>query len=130
MKRSVLALAMGLIAITAMAKTIKTTVFTTSPQMHCENCENKIKGNLRFEKGVKKIVTDIDSQTVTVTGNLPDSQIGIGYFSSCCNSSGTSVNSVEPIRIYVVRQAGRTTDTGNDGNIVRSYSQFGHSFVQ
>ena len=59
MKRSVLALAMGLIAITAMAKTIKTTVFTTSPQMHCENCENKIKGNLRFEKGVKKIVTDI-----------------------------------------------------------------------
>ena len=67
MKRSVLALAMGLIAITAMAKTIKTTVFTTSPQMHCENCENKIKGNLRFEKGVKKIVTDIDSQTVTVT---------------------------------------------------------------
>lgn len=50
MKRSVLALAMGLIAITAMAKTIKTTVFTTSPQMHCENCENKIKGNLRFEK--------------------------------------------------------------------------------
>lgn len=64
MKRSVLALAMGLIAVTAMAKTIKTTVFTTSPQMHCEN---KIKGNLRFEKGVKKIVTDIDSQTVTVT---------------------------------------------------------------
>ena len=59
MKRSVLALAMGLIAITAMAKTIKTTVFTTSPQMHCENCENKIKGNLRFE--------NIDSQTVTVT---------------------------------------------------------------
>ena len=50
MKRSVLALAMGLLAITAMAKTIKTTVFTTSPQMHCENCENKIKGNLRFEK--------------------------------------------------------------------------------
>lgn len=42
-------------------------MFTTSPQMHCENCENKIKGNLRFEKGVKKIVTDIDSQTVTVT---------------------------------------------------------------
>ena len=75
-------------------------------------------------------VITTDCQTVTVTGNLPDSQIWIGYFCSCCNSSGTSVNSVEPIRIYVVRQAGRTTDTGNDGNIVRSYSQFGHSFVQ
>ena len=44
-----------------------TLVVTTHLQMHCENCENKIKGNLRFEKGVKKIVTDIDSQTVTVT---------------------------------------------------------------
>ena len=67
MKRTVLALAMGLFALTGMAKTIKTTVFTTIPQMHCENCENKIKGNLRFEKGVKKIETDIDHQTVSVT---------------------------------------------------------------
>ena len=75
-------------------------------------------------------VVTTNCQTVTVTGDLPDSQIGIGNFSTCCNSSGTSVDSVEPIRIYIVRQAGRTTDTGNDGNIVRSYSQFGHSFVQ
>lgn len=34
--------------------------------MHCENCENKIKGNLRFEKGIKEIVTHIDAQTVTI----------------------------------------------------------------
>lgn len=67
MKRSILALAMGLIASTAMAKTIKTVVVTTTPQMHCENCENKIKGNLRFEKGVKKIETNVEQQTVTVT---------------------------------------------------------------
>lgn len=26
----------------AMAKDIKTAVFTTTPQMHCEACENKI----------------------------------------------------------------------------------------
>ena len=34
--------------------------------MHCENCENKIKNNLRFEKGVKEITTSVDNQTVTV----------------------------------------------------------------
>lgn len=34
--------------------------------MYCENCENKIKGNLRFEKGIKEIVTHIDAQTVTI----------------------------------------------------------------
>ena len=49
----------------AMAK-IKTVVLTTNPQMHCENCENKIKNNIRFEKGVKSIETDIAAQTVTI----------------------------------------------------------------
>lgn len=67
MKRSILTLAMGIITFSGMAKTIKTVDLTTTPQMHCQNCENKIKGNLRFEKGVKKIETNIDKQTVTVT---------------------------------------------------------------
>ena len=48
------------------AKDIKTVVFTTNPQMHCENCEKKIKGNLRFEKGVKNIITDLKTKTVTI----------------------------------------------------------------
>ena len=42
-------------------------VFTTQPQMHCQNCENRIKNNLRFEKGVKLIETSVEAQTVTVT---------------------------------------------------------------
>lgn len=58
---------MMLMAATTQAKDIKTVVVTTQPQMHCQNCENKIKGNLRFEKGVKKIETSIDEQRVTVT---------------------------------------------------------------
>ena len=52
--------------LSAMAKDIKTVVFTTNPEMHCANCENKIKGSLRFEKGVKDIVTDLKAKTVTV----------------------------------------------------------------
>ena len=50
-----------------LAKDIQKAVFTTTPQMHCENCEKKIKGNLRFEKGVKLIETDIEKQRVTIT---------------------------------------------------------------
>lgn len=49
------------------AKDYKTVTVTTQPQMHCENCEKKIKGNLRFEKGVKQIATDRDQQRVTIT---------------------------------------------------------------
>ena len=47
-------------------KDIKTVVLTTQPEMHCENCEKKIKGNIRFEKGVKSIKTDLNTKTVTI----------------------------------------------------------------
>lgn len=51
---------------TAFAKDIKTLVLTTTPPMHCESCELKIKKNLRFIKGVKEIQTDVEAQTVTI----------------------------------------------------------------
>lgn len=61
-------LAMALcLAVGAYAKDIKTVVFTTAPAMHCQNCENKIKKNIRFEKGVKEIETNLKDKTVTVT---------------------------------------------------------------
>lgn len=44
-------------------------VFTVTPQMHCQNCENKIKSNLRFENGVKNIATSLKEQTVTIKYN-------------------------------------------------------------
>ncbi|MDE5657377.1 MAG: heavy-metal-associated domain-containing protein [Muribaculaceae bacterium] len=44
-------------------------VSTVTPKMSCQNCENKIKSNLRFEKGVSEIVTDLRSQTVTIKYN-------------------------------------------------------------
>ena len=57
-----------LTAVTSLsAKDIKTLVVETQPQMHCENCEKKIKGNLRFEKGVKRIDTSLKTKQVTIT---------------------------------------------------------------
>lgn len=47
-------------------KDIKTVVLKTQPEMHCENCEKKIKDNIRFEKGVKDIRTNLDDKTVTI----------------------------------------------------------------
>ena len=65
MRTRVLFVALAL-ATVCLGKDIKTVVFTTNPQMHCENCEKKIKGNLRFEKGVKNITTDLKTKTVTI----------------------------------------------------------------
>lgn len=67
MKRHFLLLTLALCAITSFAKDIKTIIVTTNPQMHCEACENKIKSNMRFEKGIKAIETNISRQEVTLT---------------------------------------------------------------
>lgn len=67
MKKLALICAMMLTAVVSQAKDIKTVIVTTQPQMHCASCENKIKGNLRFEKGVKQIECDIPQQRVTIT---------------------------------------------------------------
>ncbi len=63
-----LALILGIVLCfgVAFAKDIKTLVVTTTPQMHCENCEKKIKNGLKFVKGIKDIETNVEKQTVTV----------------------------------------------------------------
>ncbi len=67
MKKILLLLIAAITMSMASAKDIKTVVLTTDPQMHCESCEKRIKENIRFEKGIKKIVTDVEHQTVTIT---------------------------------------------------------------
>lgn len=49
-----------------MAKDIRVVVFKVD-QMHCENCEKKVKNNIRFEKGVKELATEVKTKTVTIT---------------------------------------------------------------
>lgn len=44
----------------------RTIEVTTNPVMVCENCVNKIKTNLRFVKGVKKISPSLKTKKVTV----------------------------------------------------------------
>jgi copper chaperone CopZ len=67
MKKAFVSFALLLIALGASSKDIKTLVVTTEPQMRCASCENKIKGNMRFEKGVKSIDCNIPDQRVTIT---------------------------------------------------------------
>lgn len=54
------------LATVCFGKDIKTVVLKTQPEMHCANCEKKIKDNIRFEKGIKFIKTDLDSKTITI----------------------------------------------------------------
>ena len=50
-------------------KDIRTVVLTTTPQMHCKNCENRVKNNLKNVKGIKAVETSVADQTVTIQYN-------------------------------------------------------------
>lgn len=69
MKKNLLTAFMLMLAGNSFAQThtaTDTLVVTTQPQMHCQNCEKKIKSNIRFVKGTKKIATSVDDQKVTI----------------------------------------------------------------
>ena len=66
MKKLGMMMSAMMIAATGFAKDIKTVVFNTAPEMHCNSCENRIKNGLKFEKGVKDIKTDLETKTVTI----------------------------------------------------------------
>lgn len=51
-------------SLTAMAASDTVTFITT---IHCAGCEQRIRKNVRFEKGVKKIDVRLDNKTVTIT---------------------------------------------------------------
>ncbi|NDV58566.1 heavy-metal-associated domain-containing protein [Bacteroides sp. 519] len=50
----------------ALAKDIRTAIFKVN-QMECQNCEKKVRNNIKFEKGLKKIETNLENKTVTIT---------------------------------------------------------------
>ena len=58
---------LSLMAFSTMAENIQTIVYTPDPVMTCQNCEKKIKSNVRFVKGTKRIETSLKDQTVTIT---------------------------------------------------------------
>lgn len=66
MKKLVLLTFAVFLAALVQAQNIKEVVFTTEPEIECQNCVKKIKDNLRFEKGVKAIDPDLNTKLVTI----------------------------------------------------------------
>ena len=59
-------LLLALLPLMAFAKANKQTV-VLSCDIHCQGCCDRIMKNIAFEKGVKDIVCDLKTKTVTVT---------------------------------------------------------------
>lgn len=87
MKKFITLTGIALLSLSLYAKDIKTLVVTPTPKMTCQNCEKKIKTNIRFVKGTTKIETNLKTQEITITydaekANLESYKAGfkkIGY---------------------------------------------------
>jgi len=44
----------------------KTAEVVFSVNLHCENCEQKVRKNIPYEKGVKDLTTNLEKQLVTI----------------------------------------------------------------
>lgn len=66
MKKLFLGLILSLSSMIMVAET-KTACFTVEPPMSCSNCENKIKENIRFEKGIKSVKPSVKEGLVEIT---------------------------------------------------------------
>ena len=69
MKKTMTMMLLLLVAMTVSAKSWKTIVFTTQPQMHCAKCENRVKNLFKEVEGIKEIDANCVEQTVTITYN-------------------------------------------------------------
>ena len=71
----------ALLGVTAvLAKDIRVVVFKVA-QMHCEKCEKKVKDNMRFEKGLKDLSTEVKTKTYDADKtNVKNLQAGFKKF--------------------------------------------------
>lgn len=67
MKRIVLVTLLAVLAgnLPVLAKEMRKVTFKVQ-QMVCENCEKKVQKNIAFEKGLKRLETNVKKHTVTI----------------------------------------------------------------
>ena len=76
---------------------------------------------------MNKVVTS-DSHAVAVSGHLPNGEFGMGSLHTGSDSATTPMNSIESVRAEVVRHTRRTTDTGDNSNLVGRNTYLRHCF--
>lgn len=92
MKKLSLLFALMMVSVLCFAKNETTVCFTVNPPLVCNNCENKVKENIKFEKGVKAIKPSSKTNTIEVTYDADKTNVDnlvkrfkkIGYDATVC----------------------------------------------
>ena len=78
--------------------------------------------------GMNKMVS-ADGKGITVSGYFPNCQFRIGAFYPRGNGCRPAVNGMKPEGTHVIGEAGRTSDSGDNGEIFVANAQIGHRFL-
>ena len=71
-----------------------------------DNYHSTVMGGYVNRTKIAQLYADAESlggQTVTVAGDLPYRQVGIGNLGTCRDGSSTSVDGLHRIRIHIIR---------------------------
>lgn len=93
MKKLILSSFAVMLSIAAFAEN-KTVSFTVNPPLVCNNCENKVKENIRFEKGVKSVKPSAKEGVVVLT--YDDSKTDIPAIKEGFQKIGYEATLIEP----------------------------------
>lgn len=88
----------AVLALTFGGRDLRQVVLTPDPVMHCQGCEDKIKEEMRFERGVVKVETDRERQTVTITYDAKKTDVEKLQAAMRKLGRATEVVSDEPVR--------------------------------
>ncbi len=105
MKKLILLAFALFLTVLVQAQTMKEVVFTTEPEIECNNCVKRIKDNIRFEKGVKSIDADLKTNLVTIqydsektnTEKLVKAFAKINYKATVVEPKGVKKEQAEPV---------------------------------
>lgn len=93
MKKFLIATAALMLFLAANAEN-QTVKFSVNPPLVCNNCENKVKDNLRFEKGVKGVKPSAKKGEVEVT--YDDSKTDVEHLKEGFKKIGYDATVIEP----------------------------------
>ena len=81
--------------------------------------------------GVDEVIAT-DGQSVSVSGDMPDRQLGIGHLDARGDGCGPTMDAMKSIGVDIIGEAGRTADPGYKSktlvSVVEFFGHFGQGF--
>lgn len=81
-------------------------------------------GHVQIAPQQVKQVVSADAEAITIAGDDPDREVGIGDFHAGGDSGGAAVDGVKPVGVHVIGESARAADARNDHEVFTRNAEF------